>query len=375
MDFIFSIGIFACLFFFILLINKKNKSIPDHILAIWMLAIALHLTSTYINILGYWELYPHLIGITVPFPFFYGPMLYLYIQYSIQDYSQFKFLDYLHFLPIALSYGYMVPFFFTYTEEEKRLVDQGLVNDFGLFSQLMVFAFILSGLSYSILSYRKLNKHEQLIADNFSNSENLDLNWLKSFIWGIALLFITVTLVLIAKEVIEVPFPFYPDLIFYAMLVGAILMLGYYGIRHQHIFTDHEVIDLKSMSNNAYQKSNLKEELAGDKHEQLITLMKEEKPYLAPTLTLSDLAEQLDLSSHHLSQIINQFEQQNFNDFVNKYRVEEFIQRAHKDSHFSFLALALDSGFNSKSTFNAVFRKQKGVTPSQYMSAQMKKAS
>jgi AraC-like DNA-binding protein len=95
--------------------------------------------------------------------------------------------------------------------------------------------------------------------------------------------------------------------------------------------------------------------------------MTKEKPYLNPKLTLAELAQSLSVPTNHLSQIINQYEQVNFHDFVNKYRVEEFIQKAQSNKNFSLLAHALDSGFNSKSTFNSVFKKLKSVTPSQYI--------
>jgi len=96
--------------------------------------------------------------------------------------------------------------------------------------------------------------------------------------------------------------------------------------------------------------------------------MEEKKPYLNPRLSLSDLSRELDISSNQLSQIINQQAGVNFHDFVNKYRVDEFLQNANSNKSFSLLALALDSGFNSKSSFNYIFKKQKGISPSQYLS-------
>lgn len=340
-----------------------------------MLVIGMHLASTYINIAGYWEIYPHLIGITAPFPLFYGPMLHLYIVYSVKDGRHLSKLDYLHFLPIVLSYLYMSRFYFFYSTEEKRLVDKGLVDDFGTFSTLLVTACIVSAIAYAIHSNRLLNQHKQLIETNFSNTALINLNWLRSFILGVALIFLTVTIVLVSKDVIGVTYPFNPDYIFYSMIVFAILSLGYFGIRHENIFSDNVLLETDEKLKATYKSSSLKEDIAFKKHKELVEVMTEQKPYLEPDLTLNSLAIRLDVSLHHLSQIINQFEQQNFNDFVNKYRVEEFIERATKDSHFSFLALALDSGFNSKSTFNAVFRKHKGITPSQFMSSYLSKAS
>jgi len=77
----------------------------------------------------------------------------------------------------------------------------------------------------------------------------------------------------------------------------------------------------------------------------------------------------LGVLPNHLSQIINQYEEKNFYDFVNSYRVEEFITLAKKDidKNFNLLGLAYEAGFNSKSSFNQVFKKITGKTPSEFL--------
>ena len=97
--------------------------------------------------------------------------------------------------------------------------------------------------------------------------------------------------------------------------------------------------------------------------------MLEEKPYLNPKLALADLAEMMDVSINHLSQTINQCENVNFHDFINKHRIDEFITRSKTNTNFSILANALDSGFNSKSSFNTVFKKFMKTTPSGYLAS------
>ena len=97
--------------------------------------------------------------------------------------------------------------------------------------------------------------------------------------------------------------------------------------------------------------------------------MKTEKPYLNSQLSISMLAEQIKIPSNHLSQIINEQEGKNFFEFVNNYRIEEVKQRIieNQDKKFTLLAIAYDSGFNSKSSFNRIFKKQEGLTPNQYI--------
>jgi AraC-like DNA-binding protein len=99
--------------------------------------------------------------------------------------------------------------------------------------------------------------------------------------------------------------------------------------------------------------------------DKLLVLMVAEQPWLEPELTLAELAQRLRLHPAQLSKIINLGCGQNFNDFVNRYRVEE-AQRKLADprfAHYSLVGVALESGFNSKSTFNRVFKKLTGQVP------------
>lgn len=373
METIFIIGIFLSLFLSFLLFTKKHKSLSDKLLAVWLFIIGIHLLSTFFNIQGYWDKYPHLIGITVPFPFLYGPLLYLYVIYSFKSDKRLRKIDYLHFAPTVLTYLYMFRFYFFYSVQEKILVDKGLVNDFGVFSSILLVAFIISGLTYTLLAYRNLNIHKHLIDTNFSFDERINLNWLRYSVWGIGAVFITAAIVIILRELLHIKFGFNADLIFYTMIVAFVFYIGFSGIRQQDIFSNSIIKDEKQLAKTKpesdYKKSGLKKDKAQTKHRQLIQLMYDDKPYLNPKLTLSELSRQLSISPNHLSQIINQHEQVNFHDFVNKYRVDEFIIRAKSNNNFSILAHALDSGFNSKSSFNIVFKKFKEMTPSKYMAS------
>jgi len=111
----------------------------------------------------------------------------------------------------------------------------------------------------------------------------------------------------------------------------------------------------------------------GEEQLQLISislekLMAKEKLYLQPELTISDLADKLKCSRHHLSQVLNDHLKCSYYDYINQLRVEEAKQLL-KDPAYQqqkIASVAYDSGFNSLSTFNDVFKKITGSTPSQY---------
>ena len=97
--------------------------------------------------------------------------------------------------------------------------------------------------------------------------------------------------------------------------------------------------------------------------------MQEHKPYLNNELTLPMLAEQLEISTNNLSQILNEGFGENFYKFINRYRIEE-SQRLLQDpalAHFNILGIAFEAGFNSKATFNKTFKEIVGISPSTFV--------
>lgn len=94
--------------------------------------------------------------------------------------------------------------------------------------------------------------------------------------------------------------------------------------------------------------------------------VKEQALYRDSDLTLSALAEQVGVSVHHLSETLNQLGGKNFNQFINEYRVAEVCKQLDQNSERKLIDVALDAGFSSKSSFNAIFKKITGKTPSLY---------
>ncbi len=171
-----------------------------------------------------------------------------------------------------------------------------------------------------------------------------------------------------------------------------VVWIGYYGIRqvsvfHQHIplhqsvaksiyrnASEHhsiaEVITSEALPESPkYQNSSLTEEEAKRIHTRLLQLFTENESFKDPELTLSDLAEVLDVHPNHLSQVINSIEQKSFYDLINERRIQAFLEAVNKpeNQQYTFLALAFSCGFNSKASFNRNFKKFTGQTPSDYL--------
>jgi len=152
-------------------------------------------------------------------------------------------------------------------------------------------------------------------------------------------------------------------------LINAFLFVG--------VKLPQEIIDISldenrdtnySIENNKYKSSNLS--LVDKKKiiEKLSRTVGDNKYYLTPNLTIKKLAQELDVQSKHLSQVINENFGQNFCDYINSCRIEDAIDQLkdHKQQHKTILEICYAVGFNSKSAFNDVFKKQTGLTPTAY---------
>jgi ligand-binding sensor domain-containing protein/AraC-like DNA-binding protein len=102
--------------------------------------------------------------------------------------------------------------------------------------------------------------------------------------------------------------------------------------------------------------------------QQLQKIMEEEKPFLDPELSLQKLAERIGITREDLSHVINEQLGRNFKNFINEYRIEEAKRKLvdPQENQFVLLKIAFDVGFNSKSAFNASFKKSTGLSPSEY---------
>ncbi|MCB0629534.1 MAG: AraC family transcriptional regulator [Saprospiraceae bacterium] len=369
------IGMGLAFFFELLLLRKKDKSISDRILAVWMFIIGLHLFSAYGIAQGFHLRWPLLIMIFAPFPMLHGPFLLLYLMSLTRESRKVRWYDLIHFLPYLLGTIPFLPYAQLPGAEAMSKLES-LETGAQSWPFLMIgFGIQTSGLIYAVVSYILLQRHRKRMKDQFSDQEQVSLEWLRYLILGIGIIYVVVMASVWLERTSGLLSPDWREFLIYTTVTLFVFLFGYYGIRQESIFTDQPlsgrktaVPDYSEPDIERYQRSGLKSEQIDQYYQRLLEFMEEEKPFFESRLSLNQLAEHLGLSPNHLSQIINERANQNFYQLVNGYRIRCFKEKLQDpaNAHLTLLAIALDCGFNSKSSFNHTFKKMTGHTPSQY---------
>ena len=364
---LFVTGIIITFFLSIILWSKKGKTAADHVLAAWLCVLGLHLFFYYWFITGQIYKYPQFLGLQIPMPLMHGPLLYMY-THTLARNERFSPKLLLHLLPAAITYPALIKFF-QLSGAEKIIVYKNEGAGFEIYSDVINGATIISGFLYVFLSFRELWLYRKRIAEEFSNTERINLNWLRGLIWGILLVWIIVT-VSGADELV------------FGSVVIFILLLGYFGIKHVGIFTyqpqasapedvpvKEPPITVQSPLKTRYERSGLQKEAADTIYHNLNRLMTTDRLFKNAELSLAQLAGQLDTHPNNLSQVINTYENKTFYDYINTLRIQEFkeIVALPDNRNYTLLSLAFECGFNSKTSFNRNFKKITGLSPSAYL--------
>ncbi len=371
------IGAAQAFFFSLLALKKDKKTKGDRILSAWLAFMGLHLLGYYIHSAGLTFQYPHLLALDYCFPMLHGPFMFIYVSTMIRKTGGHKWTYLLHGLPFLL---FMTYFFFDFylLGADEKLAYYKAANLESQFAHIAVSIFNnYLGPIYLIWTFVLLSRHRKSISENFSYTEDIDFKWLRYLlvwfvgVWGVVIL----TELFPAFSIDE---GLAPHLIYLSLTI-AIFFIGYFGIKQQAIYSPmptqkHDFNSGKEVKptpgpSGRYEHSGLKKAEAKAYLEELLRYMEEEKPYLNEKLTLQDVASHLSISTHHVSQIINEGMGVNFFDLVNQYRVEEVKRQiaASKHEQLTLLGVAYDSGFNSKSCFNRIFKKFTDQTPSEYI--------
>jgi len=368
----------------VLLFHKYGQLYANRFLGAYMLFYSAILLNLIFEDLGYFQKYPFLLFIQVGLPFLIGPLHFLYAKYLTHSSLKFKKNEWLHLLPGVV---YEIVFLYFYFRSEAGVMplsrselNKGLPLIYTLFN----WAIAIQGLIYMFLTLSLLKKYARDIKDVFSTTEQVQLDWLRNITYIITF----VLCIFLIENALLLGDVNLSDFFNFSSLLSAlaIYVMGYLGLFKSEIFAKQEIAEtirqLPRMSAEApmthiaadenavkrYEKSGLSVDRAKKYVDELRQLMEDKKIYTDCDLTLNKLAAALSISPHNLSEVINTQLDQNFFDLINHYRLEEVKKNLADPAkqHLTILAIAFDAGFNSKTSFNTIFKKHEKMTPSEY---------
>jgi AraC-like DNA-binding protein len=370
-DKILLVGSSISLFLAVLLLRKTGKVLHDYVVIVWLMFLGLYVFVYAFVPVHFFEGKSWLINFYIALLFLNGPLLFLYVKAITNRAGKVSKAFLWHLLPFIAFVVYLnifenVSAVFSGTESAAGTLKIELPVPYFLFLVLLA----LSVPVYIYLSIRLLVRHMKIIADNFSDIEKRTLTWLRNLTIILGTGWIMLATIVFIHHVLHLFSDSFCINGLFLTLTAFIVTAGSYGFNQTAVFSSQGsmVTEIFEASDKPYASSSLKEE---DKQQYLISLIgyiDNKKPYLNNELTLNRLSIDLNIPLHHLSRIINEHFNQNFFDFINQYRVNEFIRRLSdpKYSNYSLLGVAFDCGFNSKTTFNRYFKKATGLTPSQF---------
>ena len=304
-----------------------------------------------------------------------GPLLLWYTRSLIYKNYRLRLKDIIYLLPFILYVGYQLIFYYSLDVTDKKIIQEEY--DLNLAPQIMNYVTLFREsfrVALGVLCLIEIKRYTQHIHTNFSDIDKIDLTWLKILVTGF-LVIRTWAVIVAAMIILSISFGIKTDFETMGLLGNyttflLVSVLIFFGLGHSSVFEgleqrqNNEPEPVKDEQEPENQKDKIRPELI----DQVSRHMETEKPYLTPALTLEKLAGQLRIQPRLLSNIINRHFDCNFFEFINSYRVEEAKRMLADNNHAdkTMLDIMLDVGFNSKATFNTLFKKKVGMTPSEY---------
>jgi len=253
-------------------------------------------------------------------------------------------------------------------------IDRGELFRVNLLDGVVTLLAVIQIAVYTLLSFRHIRNYRQSIRQQLSAIEKTNLSWLLSLLWSLVLLWIIYVVDIFFSERLGIGD--HAGALLHLILVFIIYTFGYLGLRQPLMFktktttnpfmgTDKRIV---SVERGKYSRSKLSDEFREELKARLIIIMEEDKPYLESGITLSQLSTLVDCTSNNFSQVINDELGKSFFDFINMYRINHAKRQllCNEVGKIGILQIAMDAGFNSKSAFYEAFKKNVGMTPSQY---------
>jgi putative ABC transport system permease protein len=357
-DLVFLGAIFIGLTFALLLLfTKRNDRAANRFLGLTLCSVVLWMAWVLGIDIGLGTYFPRWSWLPLQFSLATGPLIFFYVLKITRPEYKLRWKDLLHFSPLLLQQGVLVL-------EIKESIRTGAATydtlTFQRLSPLLHMAVFISVIIYLYWSFRLIERFYQRLKFNGNDRYRYELRWLHNLLKGFALLWLLWIPFTVADYFyyhhqlsIHAYYPLYLLLAVITIWMGAVAFLR----QEAGVLVETPLF--------------LKPQLPADMKQKSTLLKKAVKAglyYQDPELSLNSLAEKLELTTHDLSRIINTVLKKSFNDFINEYRVADVVQKMQDPAfdHITLLGIAFESGFNSQSTFNRIFRQMTGKSPLEY---------
>lgn len=364
----------------------ETNTVAPKWLALFLLFCSLYIAPWMLGFAGWYDNQPYRdIMFYTPFRhiYFMGPALYFYVQSLLNPKFRLTRKNSIHFLPgiLYLVYNAVIVVTDKLVLKKYYFLADGSDRDFETWYSV---SGVVHMFFYLAASLRYYKIYRDLMPQVISYSDTLTFKWIRNFLAA----FLTILLLSVVFDTVTL---FYPEMagytstwwffFFFAIITAYIAVSGYSNTLRTTVPFDVSLLAPEKATVYTDKEENaipIKEVRVPDTgideslhivKSQISAYFDEERPYNDPELTLPDVAGAIDVPVAVVSKAINKGFGMNFNDYVNRYRVEAVKKAFEKGDQQkqTLLGIAFNCGFNSKATFNRAFKKHTGQSPREYM--------
>ncbi|MGX5689615.1 helix-turn-helix domain-containing protein [Arcticibacter tournemirensis] len=400
-------GVFCSFICSIILFRTKSQVHTNRLLSVVLFLTAWYVLLFLLVLTGRIVQFPYGFKITGHFYFLASPLSFLYIRGIIYNETGFRKTDWIHFILAGLIFLDYIPYLFAAPQDIERLADAVVLDmrttykaDATVISPFLYYKIrLIQGIVYMFLQWYLIFRRSTI--RKYSGYPHLRpiYTWIIVFTVFSSLLYIALQSRNIASlldlkidsrliSISIISFCFF-SLSIYLFFNPRILYSDYYresGFSPEAEFDDFSIVPAEDPTpsssvvapagvhkDSSYAMGIAREYMTSDLlasyAEKIEEYVISNKVFLKPGISIHELASGLNIPVRTLSYILNHHYKQRFNDFINNYRISYIVERFDNDDwkNLTFEGLAKEAGFSSRSTFFSVFKKLKGLTPSEYL--------
>jgi AraC-like DNA-binding protein len=362
LDIINSIAVFQLTIFITFLIHKGRRNLSNVILATFLFCQLLTFANWLLVTLvwNHPKILIHVYCISFPVSFLWAPLMLIYIKSKVEQNFRLRFRYLFHLIPFFIALAFIIIQYHLKDSTTKlHMIQNGIIQKLieyyriGFYVNIQVFL-------YNCISLFILHSYQWNLKYYESSVEKQDLNWLKFVLYGYIIVCLITEISFFTNNILPISSELkYP-------IILALFLIFFNVLIYKTLIRPYSFTPLADKPKPTDPFSGKIDFQKYSKH--LEEFMTAKKLFLNPTLTLRELSDATNVPEKIISQVLNHYYNQNFYMFVNSFRVDESkkLLKSNKAEKMTMLGIAFESGFNSKTVFYNTFKKQIGMTPTDY---------